>query len=98
METFTALEQMKIHTMFVIGKRDMEVDAVSVSVHGKGNLGDEPREDVLQAPTQPGVPGPNGTGCYFTHILFTFHFQESELVRGVTLYAEFQPITEISLP
>jgi len=32
-------EQMKVHTMFVIGKRDMEADAVSVRVHGKGNLG-----------------------------------------------------------
>jgi threonyl-tRNA synthetase len=30
-------EQMKVHTMFVIGKRDMEADAASV--HGKGNLG-----------------------------------------------------------
>ena len=32
-------EQMKVHTMFVIGKRDMEADAASVRVHGKGNLG-----------------------------------------------------------
>jgi threonyl-tRNA synthetase len=31
-------EQMKVHTMFVIGKRDMEASAVSVRVHGKGNL------------------------------------------------------------
>jgi threonyl-tRNA synthetase len=30
-------EQMKVHTMFVIGKRDMEADALRV--HGKGNLG-----------------------------------------------------------
>jgi hypothetical protein len=32
---------MKVHTMFVIGKRDMEADAISVRVgaHGKGNLG-----------------------------------------------------------
>ena len=30
---------MKVHTMFVIGKRDMEANAVSVRVHGKGNLG-----------------------------------------------------------
>jgi hypothetical protein len=33
---------MKVHTMFVIGKRDMEADAVSVRVHGKGNLGAKP--------------------------------------------------------
>ena len=36
-------EQMKVHTMFVIGKRDMEANAVSVRVHGKGNLGAKPR-------------------------------------------------------
>ena len=46
-------EQMKVHTMFVIGKRDMEASAVSVRVHGKGNLGAKPRSeaiaDILQA-------------------------------------------------
>jgi threonyl-tRNA synthetase len=40
-------EQMKVHTMFVIGKRDMEADAVSVRVHGKGNLGAKPRTEVI---------------------------------------------------
>src|SRR3989442_3324387 len=40
-------EQMKIHTMFVIGKRDLEADAVSVRVHGKGNLGAKPRTDAI---------------------------------------------------
>jgi threonyl-tRNA synthetase len=40
-------EQMKVHTMFVIGKRDMEVDAVSVRVHGKGNLGAKPRAEAI---------------------------------------------------
>jgi len=40
-------EQMKVHTMFVIGKRDMEADAVSVRVHGKGNLGAKPRGEVV---------------------------------------------------
>jgi threonyl-tRNA synthetase len=40
-------EQMKVHTMFVIGKRDMEANAVSVRVHGKGNLGAKPRSEVL---------------------------------------------------
>jgi threonyl-tRNA synthetase len=38
---------MKVHTMFVIGKRDMEADAVSVRVHGKGNLGAKPRAEVV---------------------------------------------------
>ena len=46
-------EQMKVHTMLVIGKRDMEAGAVSVRVHGKGNLGAKPRAeaiaDMLQA-------------------------------------------------
>ena len=40
-------EQMKVHTMFVIGKRDMDADAVSVRVHGKGNLGAKPRSDAI---------------------------------------------------
>jgi threonyl-tRNA synthetase len=40
-------EQMKVHTMFVIGKRDMEADAISVRVHGKGNLGAKPHGEVI---------------------------------------------------
>jgi threonyl-tRNA synthetase len=40
-------EQMKVHTMFVIGKRDMEAEAISVRVHGKGNLGAKPRSEVI---------------------------------------------------
>jgi threonyl-tRNA synthetase len=40
-------EQMKVHTMFVIGKRDMDANAVSVRVHGKGNLGSKPRSEVI---------------------------------------------------
>jgi threonyl-tRNA synthetase len=40
-------EQIKVHTMFVIGKRDMEADAVSVRVHGKGNLGAKPRAEAV---------------------------------------------------
>jgi threonyl-tRNA synthetase len=38
---------MKVHTMLVIGKRDMEANAVSVRVHGKGNLGAKPRNEVI---------------------------------------------------
>ena len=40
-------EQMKVHTMFVIGKRDMESNAVSVRIHGKGNLGAKPRAEAI---------------------------------------------------
>jgi threonyl-tRNA synthetase len=40
-------EQLKVHTMLVIGKRDMEADAVSVRVHGKGNLGAKPRAEAI---------------------------------------------------
>ena len=36
-------EQEKVHTMLVIGRRDLEAGAVSVRVHGKGNLGAKPR-------------------------------------------------------
>jgi threonyl-tRNA synthetase len=38
---------MKVHTIFVIGKRDMEADAARVRVHGKGNLGAKPRADAI---------------------------------------------------
>jgi len=38
---------MKVHNMFVIGKRDMDATAVSVRVHGKGNLGAKPRTDAI---------------------------------------------------
>jgi len=40
-------EQMKVHTMLVIGNRDMEANAVSVRVHGKGNLGAKPRDEAV---------------------------------------------------
>ncbi len=40
-------EQMKVHTMFVIGKRDTEANAVSIRVHGKGNLGAKPRAEAI---------------------------------------------------
>jgi threonyl-tRNA synthetase len=40
-------EQMKVHTMLVIGKRDLEAEAVSVRVHGKGNLGAKPRNEAI---------------------------------------------------
>src|SRR5438128_1054127 len=40
-------EQMKIHTMFVIGKRDMEAGAISVRVHGRGNLGAKSRGEAI---------------------------------------------------
>ena len=43
----SSAEQMKVHTMLVIGNRDMEANAVSVRVHGQGNLGAKPREKVL---------------------------------------------------
>src|SRR5438309_39268 len=41
-------EQMKVHTMLVIGKRDMDANAVSVRVHGKGNLGAKPSAEVVR--------------------------------------------------
>ena len=46
-------EQMKVHTMLVIGKRDLEADAVSVRVHGKGNLGAKPRSEAIAEILQP---------------------------------------------
>ncbi|MGD1084698.1 MAG: threonine--tRNA ligase [Verrucomicrobiota bacterium] len=40
-------EQAKVHTMLVIGGRDLEAGHVSVRVHGKGNLGARPKSEVL---------------------------------------------------
>jgi threonyl-tRNA synthetase len=40
-------EQAKVHTMLVIGGRDMEAGAVSVRLHGKGNLGAKPKAEVV---------------------------------------------------
>jgi len=40
-------EQQKVHTMLVIGKRDLESGAVSVRVHGRGNLGAKPRAEAM---------------------------------------------------
>ncbi|MBA3882832.1 MAG: threonine--tRNA ligase [Chthoniobacterales bacterium] len=40
-------EQMKVHTMLVIGSRDMEANAVSVRLHGEGNLGARSRDEVI---------------------------------------------------
>jgi threonyl-tRNA synthetase len=40
-------EQMKVPTMLVIGHRDMEANAVSVRIHGKGNLGARARSEAI---------------------------------------------------
>ena len=40
-------EQMKVHTMIVLGNRDLEAGVVSVRVHGKGNLGAKPRAEFV---------------------------------------------------
>ena len=38
---------MKVYCILVIGKHDIEADAVSVRIHGKGNLGAKPRSEVI---------------------------------------------------
>jgi threonyl-tRNA synthetase len=40
-------EQAKVHTMLVVGQRDMDAGAVSVRVHGKGNQGAKPRSETV---------------------------------------------------
>jgi len=40
-------EQAKVHTMLVIGGRDMEAANVSVRLHGKGNIGAKPEAAVI---------------------------------------------------
>ncbi len=40
-------EQLRVHTMLVIGARDMEAGAVSVRLHGKGNVGAKPKAEAI---------------------------------------------------
>ncbi len=40
-------EESKVHTMLVIGPRDMQAGAVSVRLHGKGNIGAKPKAEVV---------------------------------------------------
>ena len=40
-------EQAKVHTMLVIGPRDMQAGAVSVRLHGEGNVGAKPKEEAI---------------------------------------------------
>jgi threonyl-tRNA synthetase len=40
-------ERAKVHTMLVIGPRDVQANAVSLRVHGKGSLGAKPKAEVM---------------------------------------------------
>lgn len=40
-------EKAKVHTMLVIGNRDLEAGNVSVRLHGKGNVGAKPRDAAI---------------------------------------------------
>ena len=40
-------EEAKVHTMLVIGPRDMQASNVSVRLHGKGNVGAKAKGEVV---------------------------------------------------
>ncbi|MEK0450735.1 MAG: threonine--tRNA ligase [Verrucomicrobiota bacterium] len=40
-------EQRKVHTMLVLGNRDLEAGNVSVRLHGKGNVGAKKRDEAI---------------------------------------------------
>jgi threonyl-tRNA synthetase len=40
-------EKAKVHTMLVIGGRDVEAGNISVRLHGKGNVGAKPKAEVM---------------------------------------------------
>jgi len=42
-------EVAKVHTMLVIGGRDLDAGNVSVRLHGQGNIGAKPKADVVAA-------------------------------------------------
>jgi len=41
-------EEARVHTMLVVGPRDMEAGKVSVRLHGKGNVGAKPKGEVVE--------------------------------------------------
>ena len=43
----SAAEHKKVHTMLVLGNRDLEAGNISLRLHGKGNLGARPRAEVV---------------------------------------------------
>ena len=66
--------------MFVIGKRDMETDAVSVHVHRKGKSRRLPRAEVIAASCgqpRPGVLRPKGVAFYFNYS--SLHFTSKKV-------------------
>ena len=40
-------EKLRVHTMLVIGGRDMEAGAVSIRLHGKGHVGAKPKAEAI---------------------------------------------------
>ena len=40
-------EQTRVHTMLVIGQRELEQDNVAVRLHGKGNVGVKPSGEAV---------------------------------------------------
>ena len=40
-------EKSKVHTMLVIGGRDVEAGNISVRLHGKGNVGAKAKAEVI---------------------------------------------------
>jgi len=40
-------EKARVHTMLVVGPRDMQSGAVSLRIHGKGNVGARPKADAV---------------------------------------------------
>ena len=46
-------EEAKVHTMLVLGPRDLEAGNVSVRLHGKGNIGAKPKTALVARPIFP---------------------------------------------
>ncbi len=40
-------EEARVHTMLIIGQKEQDAHAVSVRIHGKGNVGVKPRAEVI---------------------------------------------------
>src|SRR5262249_2474512 len=40
-------EEPRVHTMLVVGQKEQDAGAIAVRVHGKGNVGVKPRDEVI---------------------------------------------------
>ena len=84
-------EQLRVHTMLVIGGRDMEADAVSVRLHHGGPQGAKPKEEVV-ADVMASIKDANGvSGLSFgtnAPVLVCIFYERSKESFGLPMFQQ----------